>query len=101
HARLDMSHALFDMLRAHFDKNMQISTLFLNSWKCSLEHVNMPMHVWTCSKQVLTCCAQIWTKTFKFQHNFLTLGSVPWNMLTCPIHVLTCPKHVLTCCAHI
>src|SRR5256712_261023 len=51
--------------------------------------------------RVLTCSAHILTKPCKFQHYFLTLGIVPWNILIGPMHVLTCPMRVLTCSAHI
>src|SRR3979411_694797 len=101
HARFDVTHAGSDMFCAHFDKNLQISTLFLNTWKCSLEHVNMAMHVLTTPVRALTCSAHILTKTCKFQHYFLTLGAVPWNMLTYPMYVLTTPVRALTCSAHI
>src|SRR6185437_9642804 len=40
-ARFDMSQPRFGMFSAHFEKNLQISTLFLNTGKYSIENAEM------------------------------------------------------------
>src|SRR5207237_4581571 len=89
------------MFGAHFYKKLQISTLFLNTWKCSLEHDKMSHARFDNSCARFDMFRAHFEKNLQISTLFLTLGIIPLNILTVPMHVSTTPVRALTCSAHI
>src|SRR2546428_342753 len=89
------------MLCAHFDKNLQISTLFLNTWNCSLEHAKISQPPFDLSHARFDMLSAHFNKNLQISTLFLNTWKCSLEHAKMCQPPLDVPQRVLTYSAHI